>query len=94
VLDVDYLTVRYRNVDDLFADLTRCGARNSLQRRRRTLTGKGRFDLMKRALAERSREGSLPLSVELVYGHAWGGGARPPQGEFRLDVSRIGRRSR
>lgn len=32
------------------------------------------------------------LELELVYGHCWGGGARPDAGEFRVDATRIGRR--
>jgi len=32
------------------------------------------------------------LELELVYGHCWGGGARPADGEFRVDATRIGRR--
>jgi malonyl-CoA O-methyltransferase len=94
VLDVEHLTITYRSVEDLFADLTRCAARNCLQGRRRTLTGRRRFDQMKRALADGSREGALHLELELVFGHAWGGGPVPERGEFRLDVSQIGRRSR
>lgn len=93
VLDVDYLTVTYRTVDDLFADLTRSGSRNSLKHRQRALTGKGRFGVLRRTLANNCDGGVLPLQLELIFGHAWGGGPRPTPGEFRLDVSRIGRRS-
>jgi hypothetical protein len=32
------------------------------------------------------------VELELVYGHCWGGGARPPGGEIRIDVGRIGGR--
>jgi malonyl-CoA O-methyltransferase len=32
------------------------------------------------------------VELELVYGHCWGGGARPAAGEFRVDASRISRR--
>jgi malonyl-CoA O-methyltransferase len=94
VLDVDYLTVTYRSPEDLFNDLTLTGARNSLRRRRRTLTGKHRFQDMKRALAGAFGNAAQPFRLELVFGHAWGGGPRPAPGEFRVDASRIGRRSR
>jgi malonyl-CoA O-methyltransferase len=33
------------------------------------------------------------LELELVYGHCWGGGARPAAGEYRVDAGQIGRRS-
>jgi malonyl-CoA O-methyltransferase len=94
VLDVDYLTVTYRDADALFGDLALVGARNSLAERRRTLTGKRRFEDMKRSLNAFRGDGSLACRLELVFGHAWGGGAGQQAGEFRVDVSRIGRRSR
>lgn len=92
VLDVDYLTVVYRNCNALFRDLTASGARNSLRRRRPTLTGKGRFNDMRARLEQKFRDGALPLRLELVFGHAWGGGAQYPAGEYHLDVSEIRRR--
>jgi malonyl-CoA O-methyltransferase len=94
VLDVDYLTVAYRDADALIRDLTLAGARNSLSERRPTLTGKRRFEDMKRALNSFRRNGSLACRLELVFGHAWGSGADQQPGEFRVDVSRIRRRSR
>ena len=94
VLDVDYLTVTYRDPDALIGDLTLAGARNSLTERRHTLTGKQRFEDMKRALNSFRSDGSLACRLELVFGHAWGGGPGQQPGEFRVDASRIGRRSR
>lgn len=92
VLDVEYLTITYRDKDSLYRDLTASGARNSLQQRRKTLTGKDRFRQMEEALMAAFRDGHLPLNLELVYGHAWGTGPRPPQGEYRLDPAAITRR--
>lgn len=91
VLDVDYLTLSYRSADTLLSDLSLAGARNSLRGRAPTLTGKGRFDTVRRALAG---DDAVPFSLqlELVFGHAWGGGPVSPPGEFRLDVGDIGRR--
>lgn len=97
VVDVDYLTVAYRSSDALFRDLTNAGARNCLERRRRTLTGKQRFAHMRAALQSRFGDDGLPLRLELVFGHAWGSGPLPAAGtghEFRLDVADIGRRRR
>jgi len=94
VLDVDYLSVTYRSAGALFEDLTLTGARNSLEGRRKSLTGKNRFGDMKRALAGPAGDKSLVLRLELVFGHAWGSGLRSASGEFRLDVGDIGRRSR
>jgi malonyl-CoA O-methyltransferase len=94
VLDVDYLTVTYRDSDALLGDLTLAGARNSLTERRRTLTGKQRFEDMKHALNSFRSDGSLACRLELIFGHAFGGGPGRQPGEFRVDAGRIGRRSR
>jgi malonyl-CoA O-methyltransferase len=92
VLDVDHLTVTYRDTAALYRDLTSAGARNCLLGRRRTLTGKSRFKAMDELLAAHMADDVLSLKLELVYGHAWGGGPRPPDGEFLLDPSQITRR--
>ena len=92
VLDVDHLRVTYRDTDSLYQDLTNSGARNSLQKRRKSLTGKHRFRQMEENLRAAAENGALSLNLELVYGHAWGGGPQLPAGEFRLDPATIPRR--
>lgn len=94
VLDVDYLTVTYDDPPALFRDLTSAGGRNALAGRRRSLTGRGTFDRFRRALEQRFGDGPLELSLELVFGHAWGSGPPTSPGEYSLDISRIGRRRR
>ncbi|HZD52160.1 MAG TPA: methyltransferase domain-containing protein [Woeseiaceae bacterium] len=94
VLDVDYLKVTWPHSAALFADITAAGARNSLKRRRRTLTGKHRFARMREHLDGQCRQDGLTMEFEIVYGHAWGSGAAPPAGEYRLGVGDIGRRRR
>ena len=94
VLDVDHLTLTYRDTDALYRDLTNAGARNCLRGRRQTLTGKLRFRAMDNLLAARMADGALSLGLELVYGHAWGGGPRRPDGEYHLDPAQITRRRR
>ena len=92
VLDVEYLTVTYRDKDALYRDLTASGARNSLLERRKTLTGTDRFREMEAALMDACRDGQLSLNLELVYGHAWGAGPRPQAGEYHLEPASITRR--
>lgn len=94
VLDVDFLTVTYRDNASLYRDLTSSGARNSLIARRQTLTGKNRFSHMEDRLRSRRENGQLPVTLELVYGHAWGAGPRPQPGEFHLEPAAITRRTR
>jgi malonyl-CoA O-methyltransferase len=94
VLDVDHLDVTYRDAGSLYQDLTHSGARNCLQNRRKTLTGKQRFRQMEKNLVAGAENGALALNLELVYGHAWGGGPRLPEGEIRLDPASIMQRRR
>ncbi len=92
VLDTDFLKVSYRDTESLFRDLTLLGARNCLAGRARTLTGKQRFQDMENRLRNRFKGGILELKLELVYGHAWGGGPLQPAGEYVVDAAQIGRR--
>jgi malonyl-CoA O-methyltransferase len=89
VLDVDRLAVSYDDPDRLFADLTRAGARNALSARPRGLVGRGRFEVMKAALASPERTGQIVLDLEIVYGHCWGAGAKNERGDFRIAANRI-----
>ena len=92
VLDTDFLNVSYRDTDTLFTDLTLLGGRNCLSGRSNTLTGKGRFRAMEDRLKRRFTDGLLELRLELVFGHAWGGGPLQPAGEYRIDPTQIERR--
>lgn len=94
VLDVDRLAVSYENADQLFADLTRAGARNALADRMRGLTGRGRFAAMRRALAAEAAGNRITLDFELVYGHCWGRGSRRDSAEFHVPAERISRRGK
>ncbi len=93
VLDTDFLNVSYRDTESLFRDLTLLGARNCLAGRAKALTGKQRFHDMEHGLRSRFRNGLLELKLELVYGHAWGGGPPQPAGEYTIAADQIQRRS-
>ncbi|MFH1605456.1 MAG: methyltransferase domain-containing protein, partial [Pseudomonadota bacterium] len=71
VMDMELITLTYADVDALLADLRRTGQTNALAGRRRGLTGKGVFDRMRAAYEAVRKEGRLPASFEVVYGHAW-----------------------
>ncbi len=90
VLDVDRLHVRYENLSRLLTDLTATGSRNCLIDRTKSLTGKDRFKAMRDALGETD----LALDLELVYGHCWGAGPKQDPGNWRVDATQIGIRSR
>lgn len=91
VLDVERLTVSYRDPASLFADLTATGARNCLRGRRPTLTGKARFRRVVDRLENEAGDDGASISLELVFGHAWGGGPPTAPGEYRIDAGSIGR---
>lgn len=73
VMDVERLTLTYPEVDSLMRDLKALGASNVTAGRARNLTGKGRLHAMRAAYEQfRRADGLLPVTCEVVYGHAWG----------------------
>ncbi|HEY5291103.1 MAG TPA: malonyl-ACP O-methyltransferase BioC [Burkholderiales bacterium] len=75
VMDMEVITLTYSDVGALLADLRATGQQNALAERRRGLTGKGVLGAMRAAYENLRRDGRLPASFEIVYGHAW----KPPQ---------------
>ena len=94
VLDLDPLTVSYRDPDRLFRDLTATGARNALRGRRRTLTAKTRLERLRENLVAGDNAPPFDVSLELVYGHAWAPAARLSDAEIRISPAAIGRRTK
>ena len=72
VMDVERLTLTYPTVFQLMSDLKTLGAHNATAGRATGLTGKGRLKKMRDAYELLRRDGVLPASYEVVYGHAWG----------------------
>jgi malonyl-CoA O-methyltransferase len=73
VMDMEMLTLRYADVGALVADLRASGQQNALASRRRGLLTPGAWRRMTAAYEGERRDGRLPASVEVVYGHAWKG---------------------
>ncbi|WP_142804598.1 methyltransferase domain-containing protein [Tepidiphilus sp. J10] len=72
VMDMQMLTLRYRDPARLWQDLRASGATNARRDRRRTLTGKVQWQRALAALEmRREADGTIPITVELVFGHAW-----------------------
>lgn len=71
VMDMEVITLTYADIDALLADLRATGQQNALAERRRSLTGKSAFAAMRAAYETLRRDGRLPASFEIVYGHAW-----------------------
>jgi len=71
VMDAERLTVTYRDLATLMLDLKHIGAHNVTRGRARGLTGKRRFQAFAAAYEQLRRDGVLPSTYEVVYGHAW-----------------------
>jgi malonyl-CoA O-methyltransferase len=79
VMDAERLTLTYRTLGDLMRDLKGLGARNALHHRPRGMTGPRRLALVEAAYDRHRRDGRLPATWEVVYGHAWVGTKAQPQ---------------
>ncbi len=78
VMDMEKLTLTYRSAEALLQDVRRWGAypastTSDIAAQRPTgLTGKKTYQALLAALeAQRNAEGVIPLTFEVVYGHAW-----------------------
>lgn len=71
VMDMEKLTLTYADAGSLMRDLKAVGAQNAAAGRRRGLTGPQRWQRALAALENFRRDGRLPASFEIVYGHAW-----------------------
>jgi malonyl-CoA O-methyltransferase len=74
VMDVERLTIEYADGAALLADLRASGQTYALAgggRGPRGLMGRGFLAALKERLAAQRRAGKLPVSYEVVYGHAW-----------------------
>lgn len=71
VMEMEMITLEYSSVEDVARDLKAIGARNSLPGRPRGLSGRGRWREVRAAYEKHRRNGALPASYEVIYGHAW-----------------------
>ncbi len=88
VMDMEYLTLTYARVEDLFRDLRASGAQSTRADNVGLRTPRWRESLGQRYESLRL-EGRLPATFEIVYGHAW----KPEQGkpEHKPGVTADGR---
>ncbi len=71
VMDMERVTILYADGEALLADLRASGQTCALATRPRGLAGRGFRAALRDKLAAQGREGKLPVSYEVVYGHAW-----------------------
>ncbi|MBI2316637.1 MAG: malonyl-ACP O-methyltransferase BioC [Betaproteobacteria bacterium] len=71
VMDMEVITLTYPGVDALLRDLRLSGQTNVARERSRGLMGRRTWHAMIAGYERTRREGRLPASFEIVYGHAW-----------------------
>jgi len=76
VMDMEQLTLTYAEPQALLAELKAAGAANATRGRPRGLMGRARWQRMLAALERTRRDGRVPATFEIIYGHAWKGEPR------------------
>ena len=71
VMDMEYLTLTYDDVRSVLQDLKAIGAHNATAGRGQGLMGKNAWKLLVENYEALRRDGKLPATYEVIYGHAW-----------------------
>ena len=71
VMDMEYITLTYTDVLALMRDLKAIGAHNVTAGRRPGMTARATLAAVERNYEAWRRDGRLPATFEVVYGHAW-----------------------
>jgi malonyl-CoA O-methyltransferase len=71
VMDMECFTLTYGDVAGVLKDLKSIGAHNAMQGRPKGLFGKSAWKSMVENYESFRRDGLLPATFEVVYGHAW-----------------------
>jgi malonyl-CoA O-methyltransferase len=91
VMDMEQITLTYASPDALLRELKCLGATNATRGRPRGLMGRRRWRGMLAALEALRRDGRIPATFEVVYGHAWKGEpTRSADGRPIVKISRAG----
>lgn len=93
VIDMETFTLTYDDVRGVMRDLKAIGAHNAAAARSPALSGKRWLDEVERNYERFRRDGRLPATFEVIYGHAW----RPlprtgPGGKPVIDIKPVGMR--
>jgi malonyl-CoA O-methyltransferase len=71
VMEADRLSLEYRDLHSLLADIKGCGWQNAALDRRRGLTGRARFGSMLSAYEKKADADIYPASYEIIFGTAF-----------------------
>ena len=76
VMQMEYMTLTYGDAWAMVRDLKAIGATNATKARPRALMGRRRWERALASLETARRDGRIPATFEVIYGHAW---KVPPQ---------------
>ncbi|TXT29465.1 MAG: malonyl-CoA O-methyltransferase [Rhodocyclaceae bacterium] len=93
VMDMEVITLTYDDVDAMFAELRAAGSSCAMKARRHGMTGRKSWASGKAAYEAMRKDGRLPATFEVIYGHAWKAEPKKtPDGRaiVRFDLTRKG----
>ena len=76
VMDMEVITLTYSEVPALLRDLKASGETCAAHDRQRGLMGRRAWGRMLASYERERKEGRLPATIEVIYGHAWKGEPR------------------
>jgi len=94
VMDQEIVTLTYEQLKPLLRELKGIGAHNVLPGRSTGLMGRQRWQRMVDAYERFRRDGRLPATYEVVYGHAWKpefGKRKTVDGQQQIDLAEFKR---
>lgn len=95
VMDQEVITLTYRSAEKLLQDIRLLGGNPSMDRRAGLPGRAWRQRLLDSLERQRHMDGTIHLTVEVAYGHAWRAAAhRTASGETKISISSIGRANR
>ncbi|PKO89102.1 MAG: malonyl-[acyl-carrier protein] O-methyltransferase BioC [Betaproteobacteria bacterium HGW-Betaproteobacteria-12] len=71
VMDMEVITLTYDDLDSMLVELRAAGSGCAMQARPRGLMGRRAWQMARTAYEAMRRDGKLPATFEVVYGHAW-----------------------
>jgi malonyl-CoA O-methyltransferase len=71
VLEMEHITLTYSDVRAVMQDLRSIGAHNATAGRAQGMLGKAKWARIQQNYEALRRDGRLPATFEIVYGHAW-----------------------
>ncbi len=80
-MEMEYLTLTYADLKDLLRELKAIGAQTVATDRRSGLMGRATWGRLSERYEAFRREGRLPATYEIIYGHAWVGSGPLPAAE-------------